>query len=68
MYVFKIKIFYEVIKMNENIMNALNAINETVVSSREDVKTTVESYVEKTNQFNSKNEEYTLENVFAVKE
>lgn len=68
MYAFKIKIFYEVIKMNENIMNALNAINETVVSSREDVKTTVESYVEKTNQFNSKNEEYTLENVFAVKE
>ena len=54
--------------MNENIMNVLNAINETVVSSREDVKTTVESYVEKTNQFNSKNEEYTLENVFAVKE
>ena len=54
--------------MNENIMNALNAINETVVSSREDVKTTVESYVEKTNKFNSNNEEYTLENVFADKE
>lgn len=68
MYAFKIKIFYEVIKMNENIMNALNAINETVVSSREDVKTTVESYVEKTNKFNSNNEEYTLENVFADKE
>jgi hypothetical protein len=52
MYAFKIKIFYEVIKMNENIMNALNAIEDERADSTADVMIAMESYTGKTDEFN----------------